>query len=149
MIVYNDDDLEPLSPEEKANWKGYTYKMTYETWDEESLEIGETDDKGWVEEGSRSYESLYDVLMAVASDANWLEWSSSNPDARCWINSEGDTDFRTGDVTYNCLWIERADGIPLSEDEIIFISQVLGLRHPKIKYGYSEDDYKHDREYQD
>ena len=44
--MFTDEDLEALTPEQKANWKGYTYKMAYETWDDEAVECGETDDKG-------------------------------------------------------------------------------------------------------
>ena len=38
-----------------------------------------------------------------------------------------------GDITNNYLWIERADGLPISEEEQIYISRRLGIRHPKLK----------------
>jgi hypothetical protein len=133
LVVLDDEALEALTDEQKAEWKGYVYKMTYENWDEESLECGETDDKGWECEGSEPYDTLYDVLHTVEADASWLEWSSSNPDAHSWIVSEGDQDFRTGETENKSLWIERADGLPMSEEEIIYISRRLGLCHPKIE----------------
>jgi hypothetical protein len=132
IVVLDDEALEALTEKQKAAWKGYVYKMTYENWDEESLEIGETDDKGWENEGSEPYDTLDDILRCVGSDANWLEWSSSSPDQRSWITSEGDQNSHTGDTKYKSLWINRADGFPKSEEEIIYISQKLGLRHPKI-----------------
>jgi len=133
MMIATDDDLEALTPEQRAEWKGYVYKMTYEIWDEESLEIGETDDKGWKCEGSEPYDTLYDVLHTVEADASWLEWSSSNPDTRSWITSDGDSNPHTGETEYNSLWIERADGLPISEEEQIYISERLRIRHPKLK----------------
>lgn len=107
--------------------EGYTYKMTYETWNEEALEAGETDDKGWEEEGSDVYGSLEDVIRAT-DDHSWIEWSSSPPDGRSWIISEDDEDHRTGDRTIYNLWIERTDKKPLSADEIDTISKAFGIR---------------------
>jgi hypothetical protein len=131
--VYNDEELEALTPEQREAWKGYIYKMTYEIWDEESLEIGETDNKGWAIERSLPFDALYNILCNIEADANWLEWSDSHPGEHSWINSEGETDTHSGDITNNSLWIERADGLPMSEEEILYISRHLGLRHPKIE----------------
>ena len=133
IVIFDDEALEALTEEQKAEWKGYVYKMTYENWDEESLEIGETDDKGFECEGSEPYETLDDILRCVESDASWLEWSDSNPSSRSWITSDGDTNSHTGDVKYKSLWIDRADGLPKSEEEIIYISRRLRIRHPKIE----------------
>ena len=107
----------------------YTYKMTYEVVTPESAEDGEAEERGWEEEGSEPYESLEDVLNASEiSQKNWIEWSDSTPSARSWLVSEADQDFRTGaDTTYN-LWIMRADGTPLDQDELREISRVLGVR---------------------
>lgn len=107
--------------------EGYTYKMTYERWDEEAVEAGETDDKGWEEEGSEVYDTLEDVISAT-DDHSWLEWSSSKPDGRSWIISEEDQDYGTGERTIYNLWIERTDKKPLSADEIDTISKAFGIR---------------------
>jgi len=131
LIVLSEEDYEDLTEEQKANWSGYTYRMTYETWDEESLEIGETDDKGWEVEDGGKCEYLEDILRTVSGDANWLEWSSSHPKGqRCnlWINSEGYTDCHTGKITNHSLFIERLDKEPLSDKEIECISEKLRIR---------------------
>jgi hypothetical protein len=130
--VYTDKDLEALTPEQKTQWKGYTYKMTYETWDEEALECGDTDDKGWKEEGSEAYETLDELLRIVASDANWSGWSSTNPGPRDWINSYGEEE-PNGERTNNSLWIEHADGLPITLAEQVHISNHLKIHHPESR----------------
>lgn len=126
LVVLTEDDFEALAPAQREAWKGYTYKMTYETWDQEALEIGDTDDRGWVEEGSEPYDSLQDVMRA-ARDHNWLEWSSSPPDGRSWIVGEDEEDYRSGDRTRHDLWIERGDKLPLNNEEMEFITKGYGL----------------------
>lgn len=108
--------------------ESYTYKMTYETWNEEALEAGETDDKGWVEEGSAD-EGLDDLLNnSDIKDHNWVEWSDSNPDGkRSWLIAEEEEDHRTGERTVYHLWIDRADGKPKSQEEIDAINEKLGI----------------------
>jgi len=108
--------------------ESYTYKMTYETWDEEALEAGETDDKGWVEQGSAE-EGLDDLLNnSDIKGHNWVEWSDSNPDGkRSWLIAEDEEDMRTGERTTHHLWIDRADGKPKSQEEIDTINEKLGI----------------------
>lgn len=120
--VYDYEDLDNAPP----NWKGYDVSITYETWDEESLEIGETDDKGWYLEDD-NYETLQDVVDSVRN-YNWVNWSSSNPGPRDWISSEAEVDMRSGERTTYNLFIERDDGKPLSSEEISFISKKLRVR---------------------
>jgi hypothetical protein len=128
MIVLTEERYEALPPHRRVLWKGYTYRIAYETWDEESLEIGETDDKGWEVEDGGSYEHLEGLLKTIRADANWLEWSASKPYAGCWIISEGETNFSTGEVTNYSLFIERLDKEPLSFIEMQLIGKVLGIR---------------------
>ena len=128
IVVFDDDELEGLSPEDKKKWKGYTYRMAYETWDEEALEAGETDDKGWDEEGSEVYDTLDDVIRAV-DDNSWSHWSSTHPDGkRDWLVSDGDEDPRTGERTSHHLWVERKDGKPLDNNELKYLSKKLRVR---------------------
>lgn len=129
LVVLDDDDLDALTPEQRRQWKGYTYKMTYEVWDEEALEIGETDNKGWQEEGSEAFDTLEEVCRHLSHDATWLSWSSSSPDGkRDWLISQSEEDFRTGERTQYNAWIEREDRQPLSRDEIKFINRELRVR---------------------
>jgi hypothetical protein len=128
LVVLDDDALDSLDPDAKRRWKGYVYKMTYEVWDEESSEIGETDNKGWEEEGSSPYDTLHELIRAI-DNHSWLEWSSSHPDGkRDWLISEDDQDYRTGDRTIYNLWIEREDKLPLSREEIAYINHSLHVR---------------------
>lgn len=126
---YCDDEDNEFRREVLGETNEYTYKMTYATWDEEALEAGETDDKGWLEEGSATYDSLEDVLNASEiKNKSWVEWSDSNPDGkRSWLISEDEEDNRTGARTQYNLWIERADGEPKSQEEIDVINEKLGI----------------------
>ncbi len=135
LVVLTEDDFEALVPTQSESWQGYTYKMTYETWDQDALEAGDTDDKGWVEEGSGRYDSLQDVMRA-ARDHNWLEWSSSPPDGRSWIVGEDEEDYRSGDRTRHDLWIERGDKQPLSDEEMAFITKGYGLHGMRRNNGH-------------
>lgn len=103
------------------------YKMTYETWSPEDVEIGDTDDKGWAVEQSEPYDTLEELLDAVEGEASWLEWSSSPAQPGDWIVSEGSVDYKTGDTTNHSLWIERADGKPLTRAQMKKITNRLGL----------------------
>jgi hypothetical protein len=107
---------------------GYIYRISYETWDEEALEAGETDDKGWKVEESESYDTLESLLDSVSHDASWLEWSSSHPSSGDWIISQDDQDYRTGDRTQYSLFIERSDGKPLTTAQLKLIDKKLRLR---------------------
>ena len=144
LVVLTDDDFEALTPVQRDAWQGYTYKMTYETWNEEALEIGETDDKGWVEEGSQPYDSLQGVCRATR-EHSWLEWSDSNPGPRSWLIAEDEEDMRSGDRTTHNLWIERGDGKPLSDEEIDYINAQFHIssfgrmrRNPEGTWAFTE-----------
>lgn len=128
LVVLEEDDYDALSDDEKRRWKGYWYKMTYETWDEEALEIGETDDKGWRETRSDDYDYLDELLNSVRGDASWLHWSDSSPGPRSWINSDSEEDYSSGERTNYSLWIMRGDRQPLSREEIKHITRELHLR---------------------
>lgn len=127
LVVLEEDDYDDLPDDEKRRWKGYYYKMTYETWDEEALEIGETDDKGWHVDKSENYDSLEELLQDAGYDASWLEWSDSSPGPRSWIISQEDENYSTGERTIYNLFIERSDGRPLGRDELKYISRKLRL----------------------
>jgi len=103
----------------------WTYSVTYSRWDEEALEAGDTDDKGFEIEDAE-VEDLEELLSDVEGIANWVEWSSSPPDGHSWIISEGDQD-PSGEITNYALHIKRPDGQPLSKNEIATITKHLGL----------------------
>lgn len=129
VVVFDDDDLDDLDPKQKRQWKGYHYKMTYETWDEESIEIGETDDRGWVTRRSERFDTLDDLLNdSDIRHKGWLEWSSSHPNpAHDWLISSDDENYSTGERTQYHLWIERGDRVKLSAPEMLHINKALGV----------------------
>jgi len=121
-------ELDKVKKNPVRSSEGYIYRIAYETWDEEALEAGETDDRGWEEEESSVYETLDELLRSVSMSANWLEWSDSHPSAGSWIVSQDDQDFRTGDRTIKSLFISRTDGRDLTTAQLKYIDKVLGLR---------------------
>jgi len=111
-----------------ASDDGYLVSVTYETWTPEDVEFGETDDRGWELE-----DEWFPALDELDSDSfirqrQWLGWSNSTPSARSWIYSADEEDYRTGERTQYHLFVERADGQPLSRDEIAELSRELDLR---------------------
>jgi hypothetical protein len=108
---------------------GYVMSMTYEVWDEEALEIGDTDERGWEVTGEK-FDDLEELLRdSDVRDKSWIEWSTSGrPGRNSWINSDAEEDYRSGERTYYNLFIKRADGKPLSRDEVKHINKELGLR---------------------
>jgi len=128
ITVLTDEDYENLNEEQKLNWKGYYYKMSYEVVTPESAEEGDAEDRGWIEEKSEPCNSIEELLKdSDVKYKNWTEWSSTNPSSNSWLISEPDQDFQSGaDTSYN-LWIKREDGKPLSKEELQYISEELGV----------------------
>lgn len=132
LAILTEDDLEDMPEERRNAWTdygGYRYKMAYEIVTPESAEQGDADERGWIEKKSEQYGTLED-LIRVVRDHTWLEWSSSRPRGRHdWIVSEGEENYRTGANTSYSLWIEREDGMDLSEYEMDFINKKLPVLH--------------------
>jgi len=90
---------------EAANSGKKLIKITYEIWDEDSLEAGETDDKGWEDEEGEEFESDEDGTAAekaikflkkkFATNASDGSYQSGT-----WYQDDGDTDIETGDKKY-------------------------------------------------
>jgi hypothetical protein len=86
---------------------GHYITSTYETWDEESLEIGETDDKGWLDaEGESMEPDNFDIEEGKDVITNTVEFLSdkgaihpSDSVGAGWWSTEGDIDIQTGDRT--------------------------------------------------
>jgi hypothetical protein len=115
---------------EKRAKRGFWYKMAYEVVTPESAKKGDVADRGWEKERSDTYASLKDLLRDVGRKANWIEWSSTNPNGS--LISEGKQDNSDGsEKSYN-LWIKHEDGQPLSAQEMRFISKELGVSFGKM-----------------
>ena len=84
-------------------------RISYETWDEDSVDVGETDDKGWEnEEGVSMQPDQYDleegltpVDLAVKflTDNGPMEASSSHFNSGVWYTNYGEQDMQDGSRT--------------------------------------------------
>ena len=84
-------------------------RISYETWDEDSVDAGETDDKGWEnEEGVSMQPDQYDLeegLTPVDLAVNFLtdngpmEASSSHFNSGVWYTNYGEQDMQNGSRT--------------------------------------------------
>lgn len=71
--------------------------ITYETWDEESIEAGETDDKGFLAEDTPySFRELVDLLACSEASVNPIP---RQPSTYIWYTEYGESDMFTGEVT--------------------------------------------------
>ena len=107
----------PISPNKK-----FKYSITFESWDDESLEIGQTDVRGYIEQdetdtiGNILYEAntTYGIYMPFA----FGRWESTYPDE--------DADyFEKGIRKFYFLEITNEDGTQISNDESDFITFLL------------------------
>lgn len=107
----------PISPNKK-----FKYSITFESWDEDSLEMGQTDERGFeVEEtidtiGDILYEAntTYGIYMPVSFGT----WESTEP--------QEDRDFfEKGIRKYYALHIKNEDGTEISQEESDFIAFLL------------------------
>ena len=71
--------------------------ITFETWDEESIEVGETDTKGVLSEDTPySFRELVDLLAHSEASVNPLP---KHPSTYIWYTEFGEPDMITGDTT--------------------------------------------------
>lgn len=71
--------------------------VTYETWDEEAIEVGETDVKGFLAKDTPcSFRELVDLLACSEASVNPLP---KQPSVYIWYTEYGESDMFTGEVT--------------------------------------------------
>lgn len=80
-------------------------KTSYEIWDEDSIEAGETDDKGWKDEEGEEFESDEDGTAAEKAIKFLKKKDATNASdgsyqSGTWYQDDGDTDMKTGDKKY-------------------------------------------------
>lgn len=93
---------EELLTEAKA--KGKLIRVSYETWDEEALEAGETDDKGWENEEGTDFSKDVDETPAKDAAKYLKEEGATNPSngsfsKGTYYSDDGDKDIKSGDTT--------------------------------------------------
>lgn len=73
-------------------------KTTYETWDEEDLEAGDTDKKGWKDEEGTVFDTVEDAIEWLKK--NKATHPSSNKfHTGIWYSAEDEQDIKTGERT--------------------------------------------------
>jgi hypothetical protein len=102
--------------------KKFEYSITYSSWDEESLEMGETDDKGY--EVEPEVENISEILYksfdkyGIYYPVSIGTWESTEP--------KEDTDFyEKGIRKYYVLHLRNEDGTEISEEDNDFITHLL------------------------
>lgn len=107
----------PISPNKK-----FKYSITFESWDEDSLEIGQTDVRGYIEQDET------DTIGGILIEANitygiympfsFGRWESTYPDE--------DADYyEKGIRKFYFLEITNEDGTQISDEESDFITFLL------------------------
>jgi hypothetical protein len=107
----------PISPN-----KRFKYSITFESWDEDSLEMGQTDVRGYIEQdetdtiGDILYEAgtTYGIYMPFA----FGRWESTYPD-------EDAEYFEKGIRKFYFLEITNEDGTQITDEESDFITFLL------------------------
>jgi hypothetical protein len=107
----------PISPNKK-----FKYSISFESWDEESLEAGQSDVRGYEIEGD--IDTIGDILnkanttYGIYYPLSFGGWESTEP--------EEDRDFwEKGIHKYYALHITNEDGTQISQEESDFISFLL------------------------
>ncbi len=98
---------ETLKEEElltEAKEKGKLIRVSYETWDEESLEAGETDDKGWENEKGTDFSKDVDESPAKDAAKYLKKEGATNPSSNhfsrgIWYSDDGEKDIKSGETT--------------------------------------------------
>ena len=107
----------PISPNKK-----FKYSISFESWDEESLEAGQSDVRGY--EVDDNVEAIGDILYeanttyGIYMPVSFGNWESTEP--------EEDRDFwEKGIRKYYTLHITNDDGTQISQEENDFITYLL------------------------
>ena len=107
----------PISPNKK-----FKYSITFESWDDYSLEIGETDERGYIVEDET--DTIGDILYGAGTTYGiympfaFGRWESTYPDE--------DADyFEKGIRKFYFLQITNEDGTQISDEESDFITFLL------------------------
>ena len=114
----------PISPKKK-----FKYSISFESWDEESLEAGQSDVRGYEVEDDTDFigDILYkaNTTYGIYMPVSFGTWESTEPNE--------DRDFwEKGIRKYYALHITNEDGTEISQEESDFISFLLSDGHYEI-----------------
>lgn len=89
-----------LQIREAEGKKKYSMNKTYETWDEDALEAGDTDDKGFEYE-DKEFDSLWDMAREIRDGGATESSDSHSANPHTWYSTpDGNQNYRTGETTY-------------------------------------------------
>lgn len=131
-------------PEVKRVDKRYKMNKTYETWDEEAIEAGDTDDRGFEYE-DKEFDSLWDMADEIR-DAGATEPSDSRGGPHTWYSTiDDDVNIRTGERTSYAFHPDN-----LSAEEAAELFKLVKMdrgafREAEPEEGEETDDEKGDR----
>lgn len=112
--VFDDTDFAELPEDERGRWKGYSYKLTTETYSPEEWEIGDTANIKTEDHGP--FKTLADLFKHLATHHGQLRWQDWLDQGAGSIDSTTKKDRKGGAVQAN-LKIKRNDGAALSHEE--------------------------------
>jgi len=73
--------------------------VSYEIWDEDSIEAGETDDKGWEDEEGEEFDSVEDAIKFLKNNfAN--NPSNGSYHSGTYYKDDGEENYKTGETKY-------------------------------------------------
>ena len=73
--------------------------VSYEIWDEDSIEAGETDDKGWEDEEGEEFDSVEDAIKFLKKNfAN--NPSNGSYHSGTYYKDDGEENYKTGETKY-------------------------------------------------
>ena len=100
--------------EEDGPEETFIVSKTYEIWDEEAIDAGDTDQLGF--EVEKETWDRSDVVREL-EQGGYIHPSSSDINSLRWVNTEGDTNYTSGEHTIYGLHILNPDGSEIDGDQ--------------------------------
>lgn len=105
--------------------KPFQVGVTYEIWDDESLEIGDTDEQGWeVEKEPADLLDIANYVNKYGPFDHYSEYPPTSPGG-WWRATDADEDFATGARTSYDIFVEYNDGSDLDQRDFELISKIV------------------------
>lgn len=126
----------------EATKKKYKMNKTYSTWDEDALEAGDTDDKGFEYE-DKEFDSLWDMAREIRDGGATESSDPHSAGPHTWYSTpDGDQNYRTGETTY---YSYHPSGLDQEEAEQLYklvkmSRQDFGKADPDNMEGDTEED---------
>jgi hypothetical protein len=110
--------------EEEGPEEQFIVSKTYEIWDDESIDAGDTDQRGF--EVKNEIWDRSDVIRELEQH-NYIYPSSSDINSLRWVSTDGDTNHSSGEVTSYSLHLKDIRGHELDGDQWASLLKEAGL----------------------